>query len=77
MTEPYTGAWYDEQDALRAEAMNPGGKAREEARLAKMNDGDKDWATECENCGSLPTVHPTGLCGPCCFGEADTLGGNW
>ncbi len=42
-----------------------------------MKDGDKDWETKCECCGETPTVHPTGLCGPCCFGEADTYGGNW
>ena len=42
-----------------------------------MKDGDKDWETPCTVCGAKPTVHPTGLCGPCCFGEADTIGGNW
>lgn len=42
-----------------------------------LKDGDKDWKTECSNCGEKPTVHPTGLCGPCCFGEAETIGGNW
>ena len=40
-------------------------------------DGDKDYDTPCEVCGEKPTVHPTGLCGPCCFGEAETYGGNW
>lgn len=74
---PYTGPWYEEQDALRAEVLNPGGAAREAARLAKLQDGDKDWNVQCEVCESLPTVHPTGLCGACCFGEADTIGGNW
>jgi hypothetical protein len=39
--------------------------------------GEPDWNTPCSACGELPTVHPTGLCGPCCFGEADTAGGNW
>lgn len=43
----------------------------------KMQDGDKDWLHECDNCGAVPTVYPTGLCGPCCFGEANTAGGNW
>jgi hypothetical protein len=43
----------------------------------QLKDGDKDWKTPCTNCGVTPTVHPTGLCGPCCFGEADTIGGNW
>lgn len=42
-----------------------------------LKDGDKDWDTPCVNCGQTPTVHPTGLCGPCCFGEAETAGGNW
>jgi hypothetical protein len=40
-------------------------------------DGDKNWDEQCMNCGESPTVHPTGLCGPCCFGEAETYGGNW
>jgi hypothetical protein len=43
----------------------------------KLKSGDKDWNTECQNCGQVPTVHPTQLCGPCCFGEAETFGGNW
>ena len=36
-----------------------------------------DWSTPCMNCGDTPTFCTTELCGPCCFGEADTLGGNW
>lgn len=43
----------------------------------QLKDGDKDWETECEVCGEKPTVYPTGLCVPCCFGEAETYGGNW
>lgn len=43
----------------------------------KLNKGDKDWDHACSVCGEVPTVHPTGLCGPCCFGQADTAGGNW
>ncbi|XAG95307.1 hypothetical protein MIF8_16 [Erwinia phage MIF8] len=44
---------------------------------SKIKDGGKNWNKPCENCGELPTVHPTGLCGVCCFGEADCAGGNW
>lgn len=44
---------------------------------AKLKNGDKDWATPCMNCEALPTVHPVQLCGPCCWGEAETAGGNW
>jgi hypothetical protein len=40
-------------------------------------DGDKNWDHKCDVCGETPTVEPTGLCGPCCFGEAETYGGNW
>lgn len=44
---------------------------------SKLKDGDKNWNKGCENCGAKPTVHPTGLCGVCCFGESDCAGGNW
>lgn len=37
----------------------------------------KNWGTPCQVCDALPTVMDTGLCGPCCFGEAETAGGNW
>ena len=51
---------------------------REQPRdTARLKDGDKDWDTPCQNCGELPTVHPVALCGPCCWGEAETVGGNW
>ncbi len=36
-----------------------------------------DWSGECENCGASPIVPITGMCGPCTFGEADTINGNW
>lgn len=42
-----------------------------------LKDGEADWDSQCMNCDQSPTVHPTGLCGPCCFGEADTANGNW
>lgn len=41
------------------------------------NETRPDWTRECENCGETPVVPICGLCGPCCFGEADTAGGNW
>lgn len=37
----------------------------------------KNWEAECMCCEQTPTVGDTDLCGPCCFGEAETLGGNW
>lgn len=46
-----------------------------------LEDGDPrmepDWTKECETCGETPIVPLTGMCGPCTFGEADTVGGNW
>lgn len=38
---------------------------------------EPDWSGKCENCGASPIVPETGLCGPCTWGEADTVGGNW
>ena len=46
-------------------------------RAASRRDGEPDYAVACTVCGAEPTVHPTELCGPCCFGEVDTLGGDW
>jgi hypothetical protein len=36
-----------------------------------------DWTRKCEVCGATPVMPATGLCGPCTFGEAETVGGNW
>ena len=36
-----------------------------------------DWSGKCDVCGMSPIVPLTGLCGPCTFGEADTIMGNW
>jgi hypothetical protein len=40
-------------------------------------DTEPDWDTPCSNCGSVPSMPLTGMCGPCTFGEAETLNGNW
>ncbi len=37
----------------------------------------RNYEVGCENCDQKPTVGDTGLCGPCCFGEAETINGNW
>ena len=36
-----------------------------------------DWTNPCEVCGAFPIVPVTGLCGPCTWGEADTVNGGW
>lgn len=38
---------------------------------------DPDWDGQCESCGASPIVPITGLCGPCTWGEAETINGNW
>lgn len=66
------------------ESWKRGDRAREAARESRhplgddvYREGDQNWKVPCEVCGGKPTVHPTDLCGPCCFGEAETVGGNW
>lgn len=41
------------------------------------SDTRPDWTKKCEVCGATPIVPLTGMCGPCTFGEADTIDGNW
>lgn len=41
------------------------------------NVGQPNWDFKCTVCGATPVVSGIGLCGPCCFGEAATAGGNW
>lgn len=37
----------------------------------------KDWTRDCEVCDARPVVNITGLCGPCTWGESETINGNW
>lgn len=47
---------------------------REESRDPAF---EPDWEDQCGVCGMSPTVPIVGLCGPCTWGEAETIGGNW
>jgi hypothetical protein len=38
---------------------------------------EPDWEHGCEVCAARPIVPLSGMCGPCTFGEAETIGGNW
>jgi len=57
--------------------------ARELARPAAKDhptcsaDVEPNWSMKCITCGATPVMPITGLCGPCTFGEAETMGGNW
>lgn len=63
------------QDTLK-EVYNKGLRDGKSAQRAKTNDTTPDWSQECDVCGSIPIVPVTGMCGPCTFGDADTIGGN-
>lgn len=45
--------------------------------LDLSNPDEPNWSVSCENYSQVPTVGDLGLCEPCVFGEADTIGGNW
>ncbi len=36
-----------------------------------------NWEGACDVCEATPVVSATGLCGPCTWGEADTMNGAW
>lgn len=40
-------------------------------------DTEPDWTRNCAVCGNTPILPATGMCGPCTFGEADTINGDW
>lgn len=45
--------------------------------LEKSKEEGKSYGV-CESCEQKTVlVKEVGLCGPCCFGEADTANGNW
>jgi hypothetical protein len=54
-------------------------KGHEDCEVLDENDTrvKPNWKKPCENCGSVPSMPLTGMCGTCTFGEADTIGGNW
>lgn len=41
------------------------------------SDIEPDYEGQCESCGASPILPVSGLCGPCTFGEAETVEGNW
>jgi hypothetical protein len=56
----------------------PRNPQREREIVAKHDEEtEPDWTKKCEICGQSPIVPCTGMCGPCTFGEAETMYGNW
>lgn len=41
------------------------------------SEAEPNWNGKCDVCGASPIMPLTGMCGPCTFGEADTIDGNW
>lgn len=50
--------------------------------VVMLDSYEPDYGSPCENCGVTPTVmamkdgkvfHHTGMCGPCTWGEAETI----
>ena len=57
---------------MRATAVNR--KPRRAPAPREDYSTDPNWQVECINCGAVPTIGDSGLCGPCCYGEAETIG---
>ncbi len=49
----------------------------ESAEINELSAFRPDWKNECDVCGQKPIVSATGLCGPCTWGESDTMNGAW
>jgi hypothetical protein len=63
--------------ANKPAAQPPKGQPAARPKPTHDSDMEPDWTGKCEVCGDSPIVPATGMCGPCTFGEADTVGGNW
>lgn len=59
------------------DAMSRSEPRNKDTRPPPDPDTAPDWTKKCENCEQTPIVPCTGMCGPCTFGEAETLAGNW
>ena len=55
--------------------------SRQEPKVMTLTEERRDyrpnWQRKCDNCGSVPTMRASGLCGPCHWGTADALAGGW
>lgn len=62
----------------QSDARNSEEAANRRVRQAQdRGDTEPNWKGKCEVCGASPIVPLTGMCGPCTFGEAETINGNW
>jgi len=74
--------FYAQRDFAEPKRCKPCRDARKARRREKTGgrrdfDTEPDWSGTCLVCGQSPILPTTGMCGPCTFGEAETIGGNW
>jgi len=64
---------------MSKKSTNPPRNPQRERKIVAKHDEETepDWTKKCEICGQSPIVPCTGMCGPCTFGEAETMYGNW
>lgn len=67
--------WSDDERKFPLSTFNKPGQTK--SKVENEEAFAADYTRECEVFESKPVVNATGLCGPCTFGEADTVGGNW
>lgn len=75
-----TGKWFTGAQWASGEAERANRKEYNDlvaANSEETKSEEPDWGGHCEVCGQSPIVPSTGMCGPCTFGESDTIGGNW
>lgn len=68
-----TGAIQTKKGKLSSSPKSSAANRKKEVASASSG----QWGT-CDSCENEDVIVPeVGLCGPCCFGEAATAGGNW
>lgn len=60
----------------RCRACRQKKRAEKEAKQPPQEPKDKEWGN-CSSCEQFQPLTSVSMCGPCTFGEADTINGNW
>ena len=71
------GTEITEENRKRFELFKDTAKREKQSTQKRDPATAPDWTGNCLICGESPIVPATGMCGPCTFGEAETVGGNW
>lgn len=75
----FTGQQWADGTAAKVHRKQYQKKVEEKNKLEPVyrSESEPDWSGKCVVCGESPIVPATGMCGPCTFGDASTVGGNW